>query len=211
MFHDYETAAADRALFDQNLDAIIRQLTVHHEFPLSRADQTSIAYVYTAFFHAGPQLNYGVAGSPIGSMPAYSELMTETDRLGVNRSYLASEDNFRIVKHLEENNLVVPVTGNFAGPKAVREVGRYLAAHHAPVTAFYLSNVERYLFEQIGSWQRFYVNVAVLPYDSQSMFIRSVLSGTYRSSSVLSTIDGVMNAFGEGKIVTYDDILALSN
>ena len=42
------------------------------------------------------------------------------------------------------------------------------------VTAFYVSNVEQYLFRDDGAWERFYGNVSSLPIDSTSHFIRSV-------------------------------------
>ncbi len=87
--------------------------------------------------------------------------MTADDGHGVMRSFLADEKNFQTIRQLEFRNLIVPVVGDFAGPKAVREVGRYLASHQAPVSVFYLSNVERYLFEAVDAWRRFYVNVAI--------------------------------------------------
>ena len=104
----------------------------------------------------------------------------------------------------------IPVVGDFAGPKAVRGVGRYLAAHHAAVTVFYLSNVERYLFDAGDAWRRFYVNVAILPYDAGSLFIRTVFELTYFSSSLLSDIDETMAAFSGGRITKYGDVIALS-
>ncbi len=211
LFRSFEASAGDSALFERNRRAIIENLTVRHGFLLSEDDQRSITYIFRAFLTAGPKLNYDIAGGPIGSMPTYSDLMTEADLNGVNHAYLATEENFRIVKDLEAANLVIPITGDFAGPKALREIGRYLAAHRAPVTAFYLSNVERYLFEELRSWRRFYVNVAILPYDSRSQFVRSVLNGGYRSKSVISSMDASMKAFSEGKIETYEDVLALSN
>ena len=42
------------------------------------------------------------------------------------------------------------------------------------VTAFYVSNVEQYLFRENGASERFYANVSSLPIDSTSHFIRSV-------------------------------------
>ena len=77
--------------------------------------------------------------------PTYAMLMTETDDRGEQRSYLATEDNFRLLREMERNNAIVPVTGDFGGPKALRSVGRYLKSHGATVTAFYTSNVEQYL------------------------------------------------------------------
>ena len=46
------------------------------------------------------------------------------DGKGRQRGYLASEDSFAFMKALESNNLLVPVVGDFGGPKALRAVGR---------------------------------------------------------------------------------------
>jgi hypothetical protein len=44
------------------------------------------------------------------------------------------------------------------------------------VRVFYLSNVERYLWEQGEQGLRFYDNVALLPRDDSSLFVRSITS-----------------------------------
>ena len=46
---------------------------------------------------------------------------------------------------MQQKNLIVPVVGDFAGPKALRAVGQYLKDHDATLAAFYVSNVEQYL------------------------------------------------------------------
>ena len=79
---------------------------------------------------------------------------------------------------MQLRNVIVPVVGNFAGPKAIRAVGTYLKEHNAIVSAFYLSNVEQYLYQQNDDWSRFYTNVSMLPLDASSTFIRSSRSGT---------------------------------
>ena len=81
-----------------------------------------------------------VADRPMGSgfatnFPTYEEMMMQTDWDGVARSYLASEENFRTLKGLQERNLIVPIVGNFAGPKALRAVGRYVREHGATIAA----------------------------------------------------------------------------
>ena len=101
--------------------------------------------------------------------------MMQTDWEGAPHSYLASEANFRLLKGMQERNLIVPVVGDFAGPKALRAVGRYMREHGATVSAFYVSNVEQYLFQD-GVFDEFVRNVATLPLDASSMFIRSVSS-----------------------------------
>src|SRR6202040_973079 len=69
-------------------------------------------------------------------------------------------------------NLVVPIVGDFGGPKAIRTVARYLKDNNATVSAFYLSNVEQYLYQD-NKWQGFCRSVSTLPLDSASTFIRS--------------------------------------
>ena len=76
------------------------------------------------------------------------------------------------MKELESKNLLVPIVGDFGGPKAIRSVAGYLHEKGATVSAFYLSNVEQYL-QQDGIWNRFCRNVRTLPLDSTSTFIRS--------------------------------------
>ena len=98
--------------------------------------------------------------------------MTAVDGSGAARSYLATEESFQFLRDLQSKNLVVPVVGNFGGPKAIRAVGKYVRDHGAIVTAFYLSNVEQYL-TQDGLWGAFCANVATLPLDDSSTFIRS--------------------------------------
>jgi len=104
--------------------------------------------------------------------------MVATDEAGRPRSYLANEENFTFLKDLESKNLLVPVVGNFGGPKAIRAVGKYVKDIGATVSAFYLSNVEQYL-KTDGIWTNFCENVATLPLDPTSTFVRSVRGGGY--------------------------------
>jgi hypothetical protein len=73
--------------------------------------------------------------------------MTATDGVGHQLSYLASEESYRFLRDLETHNLIVPLTGDFGGPKAIQAVGKYVKDHGAVVTMFYTSNVEQYLFQ----------------------------------------------------------------
>jgi hypothetical protein len=224
----YLTAPSDSILFRKNFATIKEQLVGRHHFTLGADDLSSLAYVYEAFVDAGPELTYSFAVGRQGRagyfgrrMPSYSDLMAETDALGAHRSYLASEENYRVLRDLEMNNLLVPIVGDFAGEKALRAVGTYLKAHNATVTAFYTSNVEQYLFQQADDWKHFFGNVATLPLDSKSTFIRAVfnymgfrdpVSGAPgpRSTTMLSPILDVIKAVDEGKIQTYYDVIQLS-
>ena len=164
--------------FEENRRAILDLLTVKHGFALTEADVQSVKHVYASFFEAGPEINYGYRfGGMRGFGPMYSnyaEIQTLTNAAGVNMAFLATEENYQWLRALHGKNLVVPVVGDFAGPKAIRGVGEYLKQRRATVSAFYLSNVEQYLFRSTGDADRFYSNVSTLPVDSNSTFIRSV-------------------------------------
>lgn len=162
LFAAFGAAANDEALYERNLAAINERLLKFHALPLPAADVDGIKHIYRVFFERGAAIRYS---------PSYDELMAAHDDAGVYRSYLATESNFSIVRDLETSNLVVPVVGDFAGPKAIRRIGVYLKTHGVPVGAFYLSNVEQYL--QDGKWAAFCRNVATLPLDASSTFIRS--------------------------------------
>jgi hypothetical protein len=167
LFAAFAASRGSDALYRRNLKAIRENLTTTHGMPLSPADLRWIEYVLSTFYRQG----YAVRPSP-----TYDELMTATDEAQVSRSYLATEANFTVLKDLESKNLVVPVVGDFGGPKAIRAVGAYLKSHDATVSAFYLSNVEDYLYQD-NKWAAFCRNVAALPLDSSSTFIRSTSRG----------------------------------
>ena len=170
----------DPAFYASNLHAIVDLLTKTHGFTLSADDLDQMAYVYGTFYSAGPGLQYSTGGPArrgTGQMPNYVELMLTTDVSGVNRSYLASEANFAALKAFERDNRLIPIVGDFAGNTALRTVAQYLSAHGAVATVFYTSNVEQYLFQDPDHWMKFYANVAALPQDPTSTFIRSCFQG----------------------------------
>jgi hypothetical protein len=104
--------------------------------------------------------------------PSYGELVAQTDAAGVNHGYLATEANYHVLREMQIRNLIVPVVGDFAGDKALRAVGRYVAERHAKVTTVYTSNVEQYLFQN-NVWRAYYENIGTLPLDDTSTFIRA--------------------------------------
>ena len=223
LFKAFRNVPAELDLFFANLDAIKTQLKERHGFKLSAEDEASIQYIFRAFYVGGPNLTYVGPVTPRfavrNRMPSYADLMMQNDGEGQNHSYLSSEDNFGILKDLEQRNLIVPLIGDFAGPKTIRTVGTYLKQQNAAVTAFYLSNVEQYLFQQNDDWSRFYENVATLPLDSNARFIRSVFNGYaynlrangyFRSDSLLASIPDLLEAFNGGKIETYSDVIRMS-
>ena len=127
---------------------------------------------------------------------------------------MATEGAFQFVKELEAKDLVIPVVGNLAGPSAVAAIGAALNARHAQLSAFYVSNVEFYLFGD-GSFARFAANLERLPHASNSVLIRSIF-GRYTASpsrpgdasvSRLQNVDELLREYAAGRVRQYFDIV----
>jgi hypothetical protein len=236
LFAAFQATPADAALYKKNLTAVTNRLIGVHKFHLSTDDIAKLHYVAEAFFNNGPDIHYVNPGQPNARQPTFTSLMTSRDSSGENSSFLANETNFKVVKDLQQRNLIIPVVGNFAGDKALRRIGQYIRDRGAVVTAFYTSNVERYLFAQSVNrtiavdpgedWKRLYTNVAAFPIEDTSVFIRVVTSSILRSLGVeraaeevpvlgsagdffplLEPMKPMMEAWSAGKIQTYRQIL----
>jgi hypothetical protein len=230
IFAAFDEVETSQTLYRTNVQAIEDHLVKRHGFKLSADDLQQLEGIYGHFFWAGPGLRstmssgvpnaFGGRGAFFGrggyggNFPSYEDLVQQADWDGRSRSYLASEDTFAYLKAFEEKNLLVPVVGNFAGPKALRAVGKYAREHREVVTAFYVSNVEQYLFQDL-IWQDFYRNVATLPLDETSTFIRSVSSRmgytgpmqwTDGRATALDPIKASLRDFQAGRIRRYYDL-----
>jgi hypothetical protein len=212
--------ATDSTLYWRTLKAMNDLLTKQHAFTLSKDDLEGIAFVFTSFFLGGPDIsyNYGQGFGRNRNMPSFADLMIATDAEGLNRGFLGTEQQYAVIRQMQLRNLVVPVVGDFAGPRAVRAVGEYVRAHGAVVSAIYTSNVEQYLFREMHKWRQYYENVATLPIDSSSTFVRAVFnsfgysgggSGP-RSITMLQPVMDLLKALREGKIMSYLDVVNLS-
>ena len=206
------------------LGAVRHQLVDTRHFAIAADDIDGMEYVLQAFLQDGPNLTYsfgrGMRGYGMRGMPTYGELMVATDADGVARGYLASEAQFAALKDLQSRNLVVPLVGDFGGDRTLRAVGAYLTKHSATVSAIYTSNVEQYLFQDDDAWRRYYANVASLPLDAHSVFVRAVFNyGGYRepgaprgprSVTMLSPVREILAAVAVGAVQSYWDVIRLS-
>lgn len=178
LFDSARSARRDSAAYLANRRAIFRQLTAQHGFPLSTEDSLSIEHVFGVFYAAGPDINYGyrpgVPGAMRATYPTFAMLQSAVNADSVRMAFLATEGHYAVVRDLQRRNLIVPVVADFGGPAGIRAVGDYLRQRRLTVGAFYVSNVEQYLFRPSGGWDRFYANVSALPLDSTSTFIRSI-------------------------------------
>jgi hypothetical protein len=126
--------------------------------------------IYRAFAQAGLDVQYTFPNHPRSSYPTLRDLLLAKDSQGRYQHFLAREEDFQFVKRLHEQNRIVPVTGDFAGPQALRQVGAFVREQGSFVSAFYLSNVEQYL--NGAQYVAFVENVRRLPLTEQSRLIR---------------------------------------
>jgi len=163
IFDAYAAAKGDPDLAAAHLKDILARIKTTHGFLLTADDEARLKEVYLTFLREGVV----TFNSSIES-PGYRSLMIATDGEGKNWSYLATRENYDRVRAMQSKNLIVPLVGDFGGPKTIRMAGQYLRDHGAVVNVFYLSNVEDYLQPVLAGYER---NIASLPKTSNSTFI----------------------------------------
>jgi len=227
LLNAFKSALSNDALLKTNLQAIQDLLVKQHKFILEPSDLDTIEHVLKVFSLWGLMTGYSSNLTTAdftnggGHNGNFSTILTTTDDLGVNRSFLESEENFRFIRNMEQKNLIVPIVGDFGGPKAIRAVGQYLKDHETIVEAFYVSNVEQYLFQNSptainGGSQNFYNSVATLPLDSASTFIRSSNNADVKQpyvgfTSLLGSMTETIQVFRQRGFSSLRDVFALSH
>jgi hypothetical protein len=187
LFGAFSAVDPSEQMLNATLAAIRNQLSTVHTFPVAGADLARIEQIYRVFYLAGTKIQYSPYGSFGGTtQPTYAELMAATDQAGEARSFLADEATFAFVKDLEQRNLIVPLIGDFSGPKTLRAIGTYARRSRATISAFYISNVEEYLPGQAG--RSFCASVASMPLALDSVFIRAV-----RGDTLNAAVEGFVN------------------
>jgi hypothetical protein len=220
-----ERTAPDSAFFLRTFNEVRTHLTRTRGLAIDSADLATLRYVDGVFFASGPgSLNYssgsggGFGGRGFGrGMPSFSQIARMTDPAGKNLGFLGTEAQYRTVRDLERRNLLIPVVGNFSGPKALRAVGAWLRERGASVNVFYTSNVEQYLWQQGDDAPRFYANVAAMPIDTAARFIRSSTggfgqrgAGGFMMNQLTSGILEITSASAAGGLGGYFEVLRRS-
>jgi hypothetical protein len=226
LFAAFARTPPDSGMESVTFETVRNHLLGVHGFVLTNDELRRLSELVEAFYENGPGLNYFVSlesgGSvrPWSTMPDYAQLMTATDPDGVPRSFLATEENYRVVRDLQVRNLIIPLVGDFAGQSALRSVGNFVRSLHAVVNVFYTSNVEQYLWIEHAEAD-FYNSVRTLPLDSSSTFIRSS-GGGFRGGgmapggggmryTLLGSIKEFLHLLDIGRIQAYQDVLTVSH
>ncbi|MGQ0643723.1 MAG: LIC_10091 family protein [Gemmatimonadaceae bacterium] len=127
---------------------------------------------------------------PRAGYPTLRELMLERDLHGKRASYLTSESDWLFLKSLQARNMLIPVVGDLAGQHALKAIGRDIAVLGTRVAAFYVSNVEQYVWRD-GTFSQYADNTAALPRDSRSVLIRSYFGRNFGTPHPLARDGGM--------------------
>jgi hypothetical protein len=186
-------------------------------FGMDTRDSLTVTMYHAAFVRDGLDVQYSsLDARPPGSMPGWRTLLLARDRAGNQANYLAADSSFQFVKSMHARNLIIPVTGDVAGPVALGRVADDIRSRGLTLSALYMSNVEQYVSRD-PSFPRFVENVRALPRTERSVIIRSLFGTSYgvhplsvagfNSTSMLQYANVFLREYDAGRIVTYSDIV----
>jgi hypothetical protein len=198
--------------------AAVRQRLMTYGLKLTAQDLGKIDRVHHTFWEEGLDLRFSSIGrNNAANYPTFQSLLLQTDKTGRLQGYLATEEMFLWMKKFEADNRLLPIVGDFAGPKAFKAVGAFLKKNGLQVSTFYTSNVEYYLFED-GKWGRYIDNVRALPVTADAAFIRAYFGngGTHpqnvpghRSTNIVQSLTEMLRDQAAGRIRSYWDVVGL--
>lgn len=169
-----EKMPADEKTFAAAHDALQKTIEEDFHYALDATDKKSLEVAHRAFFKGQLDLRFELEKKNGRLYPMLREILSAKDLAGKQRGFLATDESFRFVQTMEKENRVVPVVGDFAGDRAMPGVAAAIREKGLTVSAFYVSNVEQYLFEN-NVWAKWAKNIAALPTDDKSLFIRAYL------------------------------------
>lgn len=203
---DYlDATAADPNLFP-TLRLRIERVIASTGTRVSDAELATIARFHQAFVKDGLGLRFNTLGRrPQYYYPTLRDLLLARGAEGRQWSYLASDVDYQFIRSLERRDLVIPVTGDLAGAHALGAIADDIAARHEHLSAFYVSNVENYLFRD-GRFERFLDNLERLPRTDRSVVIRSVFGGG-PSTSIVQPVRDMLTDHRAGRYRSYNDLV----
>jgi hypothetical protein len=205
----FRPVATDNALATKIYERIVERLTQTHKFTFTVEESALLDKVYQSFVYFGPGITTQSGGRGGGNALTFESLTGwTTDSTNQPQSFLSTDDNYQFVKAMHEKNLIVPVSGDFGGPKTIRAIGTYVTDRKSTVSAFYVSNVEQYLYQD-GKARAFYENVATLPLNDKSVFIRAYsLRNGWGIEGALCPVSLYLGAVKEGRMLSNNESLA---
>jgi hypothetical protein len=212
----FMSTPADAVAYATNLATIRRTIEDGCQILLTDHDRSALEYIYSAFRDENLSIQYRFGGpgwpnNPWGRFPALRDLILERDLSGRMGNFLISREDYDFLREMHERNRIIPVVGDFAGPKALASIAGYLKANGYEVSVFYTSNVEQYLFLN-GVFRAYVENVKKLPITEKSLFIRAFPNmreshpariGGHRLTTLLQKVTVFLKDYDQGLYPDY--------
>ncbi|MFC1476855.1 hypothetical protein ACFL6L_00135 [candidate division KSB1 bacterium] len=202
----FRALPSDREMFAQTQATIIETLDKKYKFTANNADIREINAVLQAFYTYNLSITSGGRSRGRSNRPSLGDILKWRDPSGKQLNAFNSRDDYVYLRTMNLENRIIPVTGDFAGPKAIGAIGQYVKDRKLIVSAFYTSNVEYYLFQdwKFNTWAQ---NIKKLPIDDKTVFIRNI-SRNYRATR-LQLMQAFISNFDKGRYRSYYDLVDL--
>jgi hypothetical protein len=203
----FEGGTMDRARLDATIAEVIEYLR-----PLGVLDERERGEIATiAARIAGPGLNARFLALPM--YPTLGRLIRARTREGRPAHFLADEERYRAVRDMQVGDRILPLVGDFAGPKTLRALGDWLRKIGQAVAVAYFSDVEYFLLRS-GRFPDFVANLDRLPWAEGAVLIRASTREIKHpervagdsSTTVLRPVAPFLAAARAGKIRMPDDL-----
>lgn len=185
--------------------------------PLDTRDRETLERFHARFMQDGLALRFESFGRVSdGRYPTLRRLVLERDLEGRQRSYLATEDAWRLVQQMHREGRIIPVVGDLGGRQALPVIAREVRARGLVVSAIYTSNAELYLWRD-QRFATFARTVGELPVDARSVIVRSLFDrgGSahplrvpgHLSVQLLQRVQDFNRLWRDGALRTYADLV----
>jgi hypothetical protein len=211
----FESQLPRADVFERNRAAIFEHIEERLRFPLSEEDRAALSSLYQAFFQGQLELRFRSHGRPtMPHHPTFRELLSSKSPSGQRGHFLTSPADYSYVREMARAGRLVPVVGDFAGPRSLKAIAAFLRERGETVSAFYLSNVEFYLIRS-RRFASFVANVKQLPLAEDSLFIRAYFDyglthpagiPGHRSTTLLQRIPRFLALYEAGAYRSYWDV-----
>jgi len=171
------TAKADPRQAAVFLDHFRRRVT-QLNFVTRDSDWKFLARLQNEFAAKGldVRFEYRLPKADEPTFPTFREVLLARDPAGHYGCFLADPAGYGRVRHMQQENRIIPVIGDFGGRRTFGEIAAILRRHNLKVGLFYASNVEFYLMPRRfpgAKMENFVWNLECLPTSPATLLLRT--------------------------------------